>query len=287
MIDFVFSGAMSAIKTYNGVQDKKEIVNKLIKLEAEQTRLFDMFANEIKAIQDGPFYVGLTYLEEAREDHRDAKDSKRMLKDALQEFIKAYGIQRAKIRKTAFDIHFMGFVQSYISITWLMLDSPKDAQNWIEKSIVALQEGQRLFKNDLANLNQEISAIQIESNRYDRKVNDSMIHAGLDFFFGNESLEMKKRKIPEYRNLVSRYSRAQTESNKYMLEMQDLQKQIKIETLKYEESKSEITSRITGIIGTITDSPKSFSEKLSKDAILSNLNSDSPKGLINRFKNKS
>ncbi|WP_426272662.1 hypothetical protein [Exiguobacterium sp. R-17] len=58
MIEVLISGTMKAFSVYQGVKQKKEIVNKLIDLETEQARLFDMFENEIKAIQEGPFYGG-------------------------------------------------------------------------------------------------------------------------------------------------------------------------------------------------------------------------------------
>ncbi|WP_214893917.1 hypothetical protein [Exiguobacterium sp. H66] len=289
MIDFVFSGTLKAFKVYNGVQQKKEMASKLIELEAAQTRLFDMFTNEIKAIQEGPFYVGLTYLEQANDDHRSPRESKKMVKNALQEFIKAYGVQRAKFRKTAFDVHFTGFIQSYISITWLMIDSPKDAKNWIEKSIVSLQEGQRLFKDDISNLKAEILEIQLEEDQHNRKLNDSVVYAGLDFFFGNASLAEKKRKLPEYNALVDRYSKAQSESHKYMLEMEELHKGIDIELLKYEESKGEAASKVKGLFGTVTGIAGSANNKMTEETSvleipLSVEKTNRIQGVFNKFK---
>ena len=284
MIEVLISRTMKAFSVYQGVKQKKEIVNKLIDLETEQARLFDMFENEIKAIQEGPFYVGLTYLEQSVDDHRSPKDSKKMLKHALQEFIKAYGVQRAKFRKTAFDIHFTGFIQSYISITWLMLDSPKDAKNWIEKSIVSLQEGQRLFTNDISNLTTEISGILLEEDTYNRKLNDSIVYAGLDFFFGNVTLEEKKRKLPEYNALVARYSKAQSESCKYMIEMTELNKQIEIELLTYEESKNEATNKVKGLIGSVSGLVNLSNEETIKEAPVKIEKTSRVAGVFNKFK---
>ncbi len=92
-----------------------------------------------------------------------------------------------------------------------MLDSLQDAKNWIEKSIVSLQEGQRLFKDDISNLKAEILEVELEEDQHNRKLNDSIVYAGLHFFFGNASLAEKKRKLPEYHALVNRYSKAQSE----------------------------------------------------------------------------
>ena len=289
MIDLMVSGMLTGLKVYKGVKEKKEIVDKLIKLEAEQAQLFDMFTNEIKAIQEGPFYVGLTYLEQAMDDHRSQKDSKKMVASALKEFIKAYGVQRAKFTKTAFDVHFTGFIQSYISITWLMLDSPQDAKNWIEKSIVSLQEGQRLFKDDISNLKVEISEIELEEDQHNRKLNDSVVYAGLDFFFGNASLAEKKRKLPEYHALVNRYSKAQSESHKYMLEMQELHKQIDIELLNYEESKNEATNKVKNLFGTVTGLANSADNKVTKETSVLEIPLAAEKtnriqGMFNKFK---
>jgi len=206
-----------------------------------------------------------------------------MVASALKEFIKAYGVQRAKFTKTAFDVHFTGFIQSYISITWLMLDSPQDAKNWIEKSIVSLQEGQRLFKDDISNLKMEISEIELEEDQHNRKLNDSVVYAGLDFFFGNASLAEKKRK------LVNRYSKAQSESHKYMLEMQELHKQIDIELLNYEESKNEATNKVKNLFGTVTGLANSTDNKVAKETSVLEIPLAAEKtnriqGMFNRFK---
>jgi len=284
MIEVLITGTLKAFSVYQGVKQKKETVNKLIDLEAEQARLFDMFENEIKAIQEGPFYVGLTYLEQSVDDHRSPKDSKKMLKNAFQEFIKAYGVQRAKFRKTAFDIHFTGFIQSYISITWLMLDSPKDAKNWIEKSIVSLQEGQRLFADDISNLTTEISGILLEEDTYNRKLNDSIVYAGLDFFFGNTTLEEKKQKLPEYNALVARYSKAQSESYKYMIEMTELNKQIEVELLTYEESKNEATNKMKGLIGSVSGLVNSSNDETIKELPVKIEKTNRMVGVFNKFK---
>ena len=284
-MDFLISGILTAGRLYTGSLEKKEMVNKLISLEREQAKLFDMFANEIKAIQEGPFYTGLTYLEEAAEEHRTKKDEMKMVKSALEQFIKAYGIQRAKLKKTAFDIHFIGFIQSYISITWLMLNSPKDALNWMEKSIVSLQKGQKLFANDIEGLNQEIRAIELEGRAYDRKVSESYVAAGLDFFFGNKSLEGKKQQLPKYRNLVSRYSLAKKESKSYLEEMVILKSKIEEEIDSYQGAKNQLEDKITSLITTTIRVPKeSFKKTLE---VLPNDSKDyNIKSVFNKIKNK-
>ena len=97
-------------------------------------------------------------------------------------------------KKTVFDVHFTLFIQFYVSISWLMLDSLKDAKNWIEKSIVSLQEGQSLFADDISNLTTEISGILLEEDTYNRKLNDSIVYAGLDFFLWKCGFRRKKAK---------------------------------------------------------------------------------------------
>lgn len=268
---------------YKGSVEKKEIVNKLISLEQEQAKLFDMFANEIKAIQEGPFYTGLTYLEEAAAEHRTKKEELTMLKSASEQFIKAYGIQRAKLRKTAFDVHFIGFIQSYISITWLMLDSPKDALNWMEKSVESLQKGQELFEKDIIGLNQEIRSIESQSAAYNRKLSDSYVAAGFDFFFGNATLEEKKRQLPKYRGLVTRYSTAKKESAAYLLEMKELKVQINTEVEAYENAKNQVQNKVTGLL---TSATQLQNEKINKtlEALPVAEKVNNIKGVFGKFK---
>ena len=282
-MSLLISAALTSFKIYKGSVEKKEIVDKLISLEQEQAKLFDMFANEIKAIQEGPFYTGLTYLEEAAAGHRSKKEELMMLKSASEQFIKAYGIQRAKLKKTAFDVHFIGFIQSYICITWLMLDSPKDALNWMEKSVESLQKGQELFTQDIAGLYREIRSIESESAAYNRAVSDSFIMSGFDFFFGNTSLEEKKRQLPKYRNLVSRYSVAKEESASYLQEMTDLKVKIHTEVDSYEEAKNQLQNKVTGLLTSATQLPNETINK-TLDALPVAAKVNDIKGVFSRFK---
>ena len=298
MIELILGGThiiMPVVKIMRNNNDKKkekffrdEVINKLVKLESEQTRMFNMFADEIRAIQDGPFYTGLTYLEHARNEHRSLDDSEEMLKNALKEFINAFGIQRAKTKNTAFDVHFQGFLQSYISITWLLLGSPNDAKIWIDKSISSLQEGQKLFHNDITNLKREILAIQSEDHEHNRMMNESIMYAGLDFFFGDNSLAIKKQYIPQYSALVEQYSYAQSESCKYLNEMYELSKQVEQELLKLkiEKSKEEVAGKVKGLIGDVTKIANfKKNEKLPAEEPTSILEKNQHiKGLFNKFK---
>jgi len=298
MIELVLGGTKIIMPVINIIKNREEknkeirfrndVIDKLVNLESEQTKMFNMFEDEIRAIQEGPFYIGLTYLEHSRDDHRSLVDSEEMLKNALKEFIKAFGIQRAKTKNTAFDVHFKGFLQSYISITWLLLESPNDAKTWIDKSISSLQEGQKLFQHDIANLRREILAIQSEDNEHNRMMNDSIIYAGLDFFYGNDSLVAKKQYIPQYTALVEQYSFAQSESYKYLNEMYELSKQIEQELLKLkiQKSKEEVTSKVKELLDDVTKITnfKKNEKSIKEEPISVVEKNERIKGLFNKFK---
>lgn len=123
-MEFLMAGALKAASMYTESKNKVEIVNKLLTLEKEQAKLFDMFEQELKAIQQGPFYVGLTYLEEANEPHRSKKDSLKMQKDALSEFMKVYGVQRAKIMIDTFMARqrVLAYQSRHVIAEWLLPD---------------------------------------------------------------------------------------------------------------------------------------------------------------------
>ena len=57
----------SAIAVYNGVKgtkDRQELMSKMLVLEQQHNEMFNMFVNEIQALQDRPFHIGLTYFKE-------------------------------------------------------------------------------------------------------------------------------------------------------------------------------------------------------------------------------
>jgi len=293
MSDIFSQGARSALALYKGVESikekkqREEMLDRLINLEGGQTKLFNTFEKEIKTIQEGPFYIGLTYLERSKDDHRNLEESEEMLRNALKEFIKAYGVQRAKTEIKAFDSYFKGFIQSYISITWLMLESPNDAKIWIDKSMVSLQEAQTLFRHEIAVFKREILDFQSENNEHDRKMNDSIIYAGLDFVFGNESLDINKKKVNDHTVSINHYSKAQSESYKFMNEMKELSKQIEHDllTIKHRESKEEIKSTVKGVLDKVPKMNKIPIERKTKNESISSVEKRNHiKSVLNKFK---
>lgn len=210
--------------------DKKrhtELVSKMQLLEKQQYEMFDMFVNEIQALQHGPFHVGITYLDDARKEHRTFLERNSLLKKAKDEFIRARGNLQGKRTRTAFDDYFIGFIESYISITWLMLEKPYDAEEWMEKSVRVLAEAQLRFDTEITILRNEIRSIEFETERYEKSLNDSIFDSILDFFFGDVSIAEKRRRLPECKRLVDQYQVSIKQTNVYKNEMSQLLEEIR------------------------------------------------------------
>lgn len=62
---------------------------------------------------------------------------------------------------------------------------------------------------------------------YRKKIRESFIAAGLDFFFGNSTLEGKKRRLPEYRKFIEQYRTSSIKTEEQRVEITSIFEQIK------------------------------------------------------------
>lgn len=163
MIELIISATLNGAKISSSSITGGKILKELLKLEKEQENIFSTLKEETRIIQQSSFYAGLIYLEEASEVHRDSENQKELIKAALYEFLRAYGVQQAKTEKTTFDMNFSGFVQSYIGITYLLLNLQKDALKWIDRSLATLGNTHRLLKKDIIDLKHKLNSPKILS----------------------------------------------------------------------------------------------------------------------------
>lgn len=124
----------------------QNLLEELISLEYQQLEKLQSIQQNIESLQLGPFHSGMACLEDAKKEHRTDKERSELVLQAKQHFITSFGTYEAKSNKNLNDYYVLGYIQSYIGLSWLLLGGILDFNDWLIKSKTNLDHSLELHK---------------------------------------------------------------------------------------------------------------------------------------------
>ncbi|MFJ8235033.1 hypothetical protein ACIQ34_04705 [Ureibacillus sp. NPDC094379] len=228
-------------------KDQNQLINKMNTLEENQVSIYQLFENEIKALQQGPFETGMLYLQDAKKEHRTEKDAEQLIEQARKEFMSSCGILKGKKDMLPIDLHYLGVTQSYVAMCWLMLNKPLDAQDYIEDSIKTLNDAEIKFREENQVISNVISSIEQSEYNYLDLLKKGEIKTIWNRYTEADGYNEQKKKLPRYRSKLENYRKALGETSTYKAEMIEIRGQILENVQKLETSKAKKQELIDGL----------------------------------------
>lgn len=207
-------------------KDQNRLMNQMGALEETQTNMYQLFENEIKALQQGPFEAGMIYLVDAKKEYRTAKETNGLIEQAKKEFISSCGILKAKQEKTPIDLYSLGVTQSYIAMSWLMLNKPYDAKDYMADAVKTLSEAEISFRNEIHAISKIIMALQANQGTFLDLLADGQVLKAWERFSEKDGYEQQRRKLPGYNQKLRKYRQSLDELTNYKNEMIEFKRQI-------------------------------------------------------------
>ncbi|SOC13450.1 hypothetical protein SAMN05880501_107191 [Ureibacillus xyleni] len=226
--------------------DKKSqnrMMNQMSTIEESQTNMYQLFENEIKALQQGPFEAGMIYLEDAKKEHRSAKETNQLIEQAKKEFISSCGILKAKQEKAPIDLYSLGVTQSYIAMSWLMLNKPYDAKDYMADAVKTLSDAEISFRNEIQAISKIIPALQHSQGSFVNLLMDGQIKKAWERFSESDGYEQQRKKLPSYTQKLGKYRQSLNELTSYKNEMVELKLQID-NNIEENEKKKELSKNV-------------------------------------------
>ncbi|WP_316569237.1 hypothetical protein [Neobacillus sp. YIM B06451] len=146
----------------------QNLLKELVNLEKQQGQVLESLHHNIEALQIGPFHSGMACLWDAKKEHRTNRERYELVQQAKQHFITSLGIYEAKPYKNYKDLFVLGYIQSYIAVSWALLGKVEDSKDWLSLSKESLQDS-------LSQQNELINNLRKEAEKQDFDVEWSIM----------------------------------------------------------------------------------------------------------------
>nr|WP_309098567.1 hypothetical protein [Fredinandcohnia onubensis] len=143
-------------------QINQHLLNELLVVEKRQADKLASIHQSIETLQIGPFYSGMTFLQDAKKEHRTDKERYELIQQAKQHFISSLGMYEAKSTKDYKDLFILGYIQSYVGLSWALLGGTIDSEDWLTLSKKSLDDSLDQQKEIIDKLDQQIKSIHSE-----------------------------------------------------------------------------------------------------------------------------
>lgn len=111
------------------------ILGQLLTVQQQQTKLLKSIQRDVKALVNGPYYEGMTHLEDALREHRTREERLSLITKARDSFVKALGNQQQNP-----DPIYRAIIEREIGICWLLSGSLIDAKVYLERSLASANQ---------------------------------------------------------------------------------------------------------------------------------------------------
>jgi hypothetical protein len=111
------------------------ILGQLLTVQQQQTKLLKSIQRDVKAVVEGPYYAGMTHLEDALREHRTLEQRLSFITKARNRFVDALGNQQQNP-----DPIYRAIIEREIGICWLLSGSLIDAKVHLERSLASANQ---------------------------------------------------------------------------------------------------------------------------------------------------